>query len=148
MIPTPTDPAAIDLDALATKHATGGLLPSEVDNLFAAVEELRERVALERAGSKHQAYLERNHLAAALARLYPSGTARTDIPGWSPDWHGCVYIDLPAGQISYHYHDSQVHLFAGLPAYEGHWDGHNKAEVHRRLARLGQPTVAPAKADK
>ncbi len=39
------DPAEIDLEALATKHATGGLLPSEVDSLFAAVEALRERVA-------------------------------------------------------------------------------------------------------
>ncbi len=96
--------------------------------------------ALERARArdeaKDQAYLERNHLVAALARLYPSGIARTDIPGWSDDWHGCVYINLPTGQVSYHYHDSHAFLFEALPPYQGKWDGHNKADTHRRLANL------------
>ena len=92
--------------------------------------------ALERASDKDQAYLERNHLVAALARLYPSGTKRTNIPDWSSDWHGCVYIDLPTGQISYHYHDSHAYLFEDLPSYESGWDGHDKEMVHHRLANL------------
>ncbi len=85
---------------------------------------------------KDDAYFERNNVVAALARLYPSGIARTNIPGWSEDWHGCVYIDLPSGQISYHCHDSQAYLFASLPPYAGTWDGHDKDEVHRRLSTL------------
>lgn len=93
---------------------------------------------------KDAAYEERNKLVAALARLYPSGTKRTDIPGWSSDWHGCVYIDLPVGQVSWHYHDSQAYLFAGLPAYEGVWDGHDTEEKYRRLAALQPPPSAPA----
>jgi len=92
--------------------------------------------ALERARAKDQAYLERNHVVAALARIYPSGIRRTDIPGWSPDWHGCVYIDLPTGQISYHYHDSHAHLFESLPPYESGWDGHDKETVYQRLGKL------------
>jgi hypothetical protein len=92
------------------------------------IEELR--------ADKDQAYLERNHLVAALARLYPSGIRATNIPDWSPDWHGCVYIDLPSGQISYHYHDSQAHLFVDLPLYTKEWDGHDKDVVHARLAAL------------
>lgn len=87
---------------------------------------------------KDQAYFERNNLVAALARLYPSGIKRTNIPGWSDDWHGCVYIDLPTGQISYHYHDSHAQLFEDLPPYAGEWDGHNKKTVHERLAALGR----------
>lgn len=83
-----------------------------------------------------RAYLERNYLAAALARLYPSGLRRTNIPGWNPEWRGCCMIDLPTGQISYHYHDSHAHLFAGLPTYSGEWDGHDKKTVHARLAAL------------
>ena len=86
--------------------------------------------------AKDEAYRQRNHLAAALATLFPSGTRRTAIPGWSDDWHGCVYIDLPTGQISYHYHDSHALLFAGLPAYDKPYDGHDKDAVHVRLARL------------
>jgi hypothetical protein len=83
---------------------------------------------------KDEAYRQRNVLVAALARLFPSGIRKTNIEDWSPDWHGCVYIDLPSGQISYHYHDSQAHLFADLPPYTKPWDGHDKATVEQRLA--------------
>lgn len=99
------------------------------------VSALRLRETEARA-DKDQAYEERNNVVAALARLFPSGIRRTDIPGWSDDWHGCCFIDLPSGQISYHYHDSQAHLFADLPPYEKPWDGHDKATVHQRLSEL------------
>jgi hypothetical protein len=85
---------------------------------------------------KDAAYLERNRVVAALAKVYPSGTTRTAIEGWSEDWHGCVYIDLPTGQVSWHYHDSHAHLFADLPPYPGRWDGHDTPEKYRRLAAL------------
>ena len=88
------------------------------------------------AKEKDQAYLERNHLVAALSRLYPSGLRTTNIPGWSVDWHGCCMIDLPSGQISYHFHDSHAHLFAHLQPYRGEWDGHDKDCVHTRLATI------------
>ena len=85
---------------------------------------------------KNEAYRQRNYLVAALARLYPSGVRPTNIEGWDPEWHGCVYIDLPTGQISYHYHDSQAHLFRDLPPYTKKWDGHDKNTVHERLSGL------------
>lgn len=99
-----------------------------------ALEEMRAR--------KDAAYEERNKVVAALARLFPSGVARTAIPGWSDDWHGCVYIDLPTGQVSWHYHDSQAHLFAELPAYTRGWDGHDTAEKYRRLGLLHSQEVS------
>jgi hypothetical protein len=86
-----------------------------------------------------QGYFERNAVVAALARLFPSGLARTDIPGWDPEWHGCVYIDLPTGQVSFHYHDRDAHLFDGLPPYAGSWDGHDKDMALARLAQVGRP---------
>lgn len=85
---------------------------------------------------KDGAYRQRNVLVATLARLFPSGVRQTDIPGWSSDWHGCCFIDLPTGQISYHFHDSQAYLFDGLPAYDKPWDGHDKATVEARLSAL------------
>lgn len=85
---------------------------------------------------KDAAYLERNQVVAALAKCFPSGVARTAIEGWSEDWHGCVYIDLPTGQASWHFHDSQAHLFEGLPPYTGQWDGHDTPEKYRRLASM------------
>lgn len=85
---------------------------------------------------KDGAYLERNCVVAALAKCFPSGIAKTAIDGWSEDWHGCVYIDLPTGQASWHYHTSQAYLFDGLPPYTGNWDGHTTEEKYARLAKL------------
>lgn len=85
---------------------------------------------------KNEAYRQRNHLVAALAQIYPSGITKTNIPGWDEEWHGCCFIDLPSGQISYHYHDSQKYLFENLPPYSKEWDGHDKDVVHKRLSEL------------
>lgn len=87
---------------------------------------------------KDGAYLERNRCVALIARMalavgWRAGVARTAIEGWSEDWHGCVYIDLPTGQCSWHFHDSQTHLFDGLPAYTDPWDGHDTPEKYRRV---------------
>lgn len=104
--------------------------------------ELQENLAeaeartVEVLSDKNEAYRQRNYLVAALAKLFPSGIRKTDIPGWEDDWHGCCFIDLPSGQISYHFHDSHAHLFADLPAYETLWDGHDKETVHSRLLSI------------
>ena len=87
------------------------------------------------------AYYERNKVVAGLAALFPSGIKKTDIPGWEEEWHGCVYIDLPTGQVSWHYHESQAHIFAGLPEYRKEWDGHDTLEKYRRVAALSSLKV-------
>lgn len=91
---------------------------------------------LERA--KDAAYEERNQCVALIARLallmgWGAGVTRTAIDGWDEEWHGCVYIDLPSGQVSWHYHDSHAPYFAGLPHYDGVWDGHDTPEKYRRV---------------
>ena len=86
--------------------------------------------------NKDNVYLERNKVVSALARLFPSGIAETVIEGWNEEWHGCVYIDLPTGQVSWHYHDSQAYLFAHLPPYAKPWDGHDTEEKYRRVLSL------------
>ena len=83
--------------------------------------------------ARDQAYSERNRVVATLARCYPAGIRKTAIEGWDPAWHNCVYIDLPTGQISYHYHDTEHWLFQDLPTYEKPYDGHDKETVHQRL---------------
>ena len=74
--------------------------------------------------AKDSAYLERNKLVAMLANVFPSGIKKTAIQGWDECWHGCVYIDFPWGQASWHYHDDHAYLFEGLRQYHGEWDGH------------------------
>lgn len=90
--------------------------------------------------AKDAAYSERNRVVAALARLFPSGVARTNIPDWDITWEQCVYIDLPTGQVSWHFHDSEAHLFEGLPAYTKAWDGHTTEQKYERLAGLATLT--------
>lgn len=107
----------------------------DFENLLAERDRLKQEVAHQEE-NKNQAYLERNHLVAILARIYPSGIRETDIEGWDPEWNGCVYIDLPTGQISYHYHSSQKDLFSDLPPYTKPYDGHSKDDVHNRLNGL------------
>lgn len=100
--------------------------------------------------AKDAAYKERNQVVAALARAalllgWRAGIAKTAIEGWDADWHNCVYIDLPTGQASWHYHDSEAHLFSGLPAYTAAWDGHSTEEKYGRLAALD---AEPGKGEK
>ena len=47
-----------------------------------------------------------------------------------------MYVDLPTGQVSWHFHDSQAYLFDDLPPYTKQWDGHNTEEKYRRVAAL------------
>lgn len=119
--PRPATPEDIDL-AISAVYI--GVPPSDI----AAPHLTQERF--------DAAYTERNHLVAALAKVYPSGLRKTDIPGWDEEWQGCCTIDLPTGQISYHYHDSEAYLFEGLPPYMGEYDGHTKEIVHERLRGL------------
>ena len=108
-----------------------------------AQQSAQEQNALaEMEARKDAAYLERNQVVAALAKCFPSGIAKTAIEGWSEDWHSCVYIDLPTGQASWHYHDSQAYLFSDLPTYKGKWDGHTTEEKYARIAKL-QPAQEP-----
>lgn len=80
------------------------------------------------------AYKERNQLVALLSTCFPSGKAKTAIEGWDEAWHGCVYIDFPWGQASWHYHDSDAWMFEHLPQYNGTWDGHTTEQKYAAIA--------------
>jgi hypothetical protein len=49
------------------------------------------------------------------------------------DWQTIAYLDLPAGQCSWHIHDSEKHLFEGIPLYRRDWDGHSTAIKYERV---------------
>lgn len=103
---------------------------THTDELQAALNEaLRQR---------DDAYRERDQCVALLSHMAGAlglkvGMARTNIPGWDPEWHCCVYVDLPTGQVSWHFHDSEMPLFQTLPLYTGEWDGHDTEEKYRRV---------------
>lgn len=116
----------------------------------AAAEITRLRAELAEArDNKNQAYEERNRLVSLLASMFSGGIAKTDIEGWDPEWHQCVYIDFPWGQASWHFHDSQAHLFQHLPPYRGSWDGHTtegKYDAIQKAAIEARALFKPAHA--
>lgn len=107
------------------------------------IRHLENEIELLRA-QKDAAYLERNQVVAAFAKMADAMgwrvvLARTVIEGWSEDWCGCIFIETPAGQLSWHFHDSQAYLFDGLPNGTAKWDGHDTPEKYRRLAVINPP---------
>ena len=88
---------------------------------------------------KDEAYTERNKVVALLARLLPAIRTTTAIKGWSKEWHNCVYIETPMGQLSWHYHDDDAHLFERVnrvPSYI--WDGHSTEIKYERIRQFCQ----------
>ena len=89
---------------------------------------------------KDNAYSERNRLVAALTKLFPAWIEwhSEEDNSWDNDWRNIIYIDLPAGQVSWHIHKSEVEQFYHLKMKEGKssWDGHTTEEKYKRLAEL------------
>jgi hypothetical protein len=102
--------------------------------------------ANERAETQHQldsVYRERNRLAILVARLTKSlgyMPGRGADPNEGPDWQNMLYIDLPTGQISFHFGLADAHLLEGLAQYPIKWDGHDNAT---KWARVLEATFEP-----
>jgi hypothetical protein len=108
--------------------------PDDVWGVGANLERFATLVAAAEREAKDAAYKERNQLVALLSTCFPAGKAKTAIEGWDEAWHGCVYIDFPWGQASWHYHDSDAWMFEHLPQYLGEWDGHTTQEKYDAIA--------------
>jgi hypothetical protein len=129
-----------ELKALLAKHALFGLGEKEVIAFFSKT---RKEAFEAGVRGKDQAYTERNKLVSFLARLYPAHIKyhpKEDL-GWETDWRTIVCIHSPAGQMTWHLHDSEVSMFGFLnrkpdPFVSCEWDGHTTEEKYRRLAEL------------
>jgi len=119
------------LDALHDKFKDE---ESAAEQLRDRVEELQDdlQTANGRAESaeKHlnTAYSQRAIAAISLAHtvLHYGGTAgigydnREDQPS---NWRVVLYVDTPAGQLSWHIAPDDQPMLEGLPDYSGKWDG-------------------------
>lgn len=87
---------------------------------------------------KKQVYGERDRLVCALSKLFPSHLARhpEEDKEWEDDWRWIVCIHLPAGQATWHIHDSERDWFNHLEVEKGHWDGHTTEEKYKRIEEL------------
>lgn len=86
---------------------------------------------------RHAAYHERNMLVAYLATCYPAHLARhPEQEPWDDDWRWLICVHTPAGQMTWHIHDSAYPLFRWLPARNNDWDGHTTEEKYTCLLGL------------
>lgn len=89
--------------------------------------------------AKDAAYRERNKLVAHLTTIYESHLSRhpDEDKDWERDWMWIVCVHGPAGQMTWHIHDSELSQFDHLPRRPAHWDGHSTEEKYRRLDSIG-----------
>lgn len=82
-------------------------------------------------------YRERNQIAAGLAHLVmvAGGNAWIGHDPSEPDWP-VLFIELPTGQVSWHFAPTDVDLLEGIPTSERPWDGHTTEEKYQRLQAL------------
>lgn len=72
-----------------------------------------------------KAYTQRMIAVCIFAKTsgFNYGIGKDDNEKWDDEWRNVVYIDTPAGQISYHIAPQDFHIFADFPQYSGKWDG-------------------------
>lgn len=79
-------------------------------------------------------YNERDRLVALLSTFYPSYLSY-DEEG-EEGFKNVVYIEIDAGQLSWHITDSELPLFAHLPKADNKWDGHSTGTKYKRIEEL------------
>lgn len=85
------------------------------------------------------AYSERAQLVAALAHHYPASLERPSDAESGFDW--IIYLDLPAGQASWHIANYDLVWFDHVPREQGRvWDGHSTYQKYKRLTVLSSPS--------
>lgn len=93
---------------------------------------------------KDQAYAERNKILAAFAWfLYRKNLSIIQVgltkhpaedKTWDLAWSNILVIIYAGTSMSWHFHESEMWMFKGLPRMGGwKWDGHTTDEKYERL---------------
>ncbi len=135
---TPRDRYDAILDHLDAMY---GDLTEEVESRNRLIENLEDRVddvlgenavlsikLAEQTEATNQAYTQRAIAAIAFARtvLANGGSAGIGVDGREDqpsNWRVVLYVDTPAGQLSWHIAPSDQYMLEGIPKYEKQWDG-------------------------
>ena len=110
------------------------LQPGQLDAWLRLVEDTATQHAGEaEIEAKNRAYEERNRVVALLAALFPSSLER-DPAEPLDEWSWVVLIELPAGQVSWHFNADLLPLFDHVPRHAGrNWDGHTTEQKYERV---------------
>ena len=113
---------------------TRRLQPGQLDAWLSLVEDSATQLAgAAETEEKNRAYEERNRVVALLAALFPSSLER-DPAQPRDEWSWVVLIELPAGQVSWHFNADLLPLFDHVPRHTGRgWDGHTTEQKYARV---------------
>lgn len=133
----PTAPIAEICDA---EEALGATPRQAMEDFQRQVDMVAGEKLLHLVAQKDAAYSERNQCVALMARMaialgWLAWVAQhpADDTSWEDDWRTILFIELPTGQASWHFHDSERRLLEGLPRGLNTWDGHTTAEKYARV---------------
>jgi hypothetical protein len=114
-------------ETLDIEERRADALEQRVDSL------LEENMILSKACQQQReatdmAYTQRAIAAVAFAHtvLLMGGTAgvgQDDRQDQAEEWRVVLYVDTPAGQLSWHIAPADQPMLAGLPEYKGKWSG-------------------------
>lgn len=109
-------------------------LETRVDNLQDKIEELNDEIYSQK-NRINSAYTQRSIAAVAFAHTVLSlggtaGVGRDNNEDKPDEWRVVLYVDTPAGQMSWHIAPTDQYMLEGLPQYSGTWDGNwNSADL-------------------
>lgn len=91
--------------------------------------------ANDHAEAMNSVYRERAQCVALIASMALTMGHKAGVvwDTFANAWH-IVYVDLPTGQVSWHFSEADAGLFAHLPTYDGVWDGHSTEEKYMRVS--------------
>lgn len=88
-------------------------------------------------------YEERNLVVLLMARLagrlgWPVGLKQHDPADttWEDEWRTILFVESPAGQLSWHLHESEKRHVEYVAPYEKEWDKHTTEEKYARVRAL------------
>lgn len=112
---------------IETADARADVAESRTDSLLDEVQTLSTALQNQREAT-NLAYSQRAIAAVALAHtvLYYGGNAGIGLDSRENQpnaWRVVLYVDTPAGQLSWHIAPDDQAMLEGLPTYSGKWDG-------------------------
>jgi hypothetical protein len=139
-----TAPATPSPEALAAARAWHALPARDsMEETITEIARALDAFASQAVAAKDNAYSERNLCVGVIARMaeklgWPVWLGKHEGGEWDHDWRNILFIETPAGQISWHLHDREMHYFERFPACDTPWDGHSTTEKYERaLAAAG-----------
>jgi hypothetical protein len=114
-------------ESLDKEERRADILEQRVDSLLEETTTMSQAYQQQREATD-TAYTQRAIAAIAFAHTVlalggTAGVGQDDRQDQAEEWRVVLYVDTPAGQLSWHIAPADQPMLAGLPEYKGKWSG-------------------------